>query len=135
QQQRHPPLVLGWMFLVLPFLPASNLFVTVGFVVAERVLYTPSVGWIILIVYGMQVSWTAVPRRRSWITTGVFLLFVLGCSRTVLRNKDWTSRETLIKAGLRSLPYNAKMHYNFANFLKDTSQPNLAVHHYQLALW
>lgn len=39
------------------------------------------------------------------------------------------------RAGLRSLPYNAKMHYNFANLLKDTSQPNLAVHHYQLALW
>ncbi|XP_018311479.1 transmembrane and TPR repeat-containing protein 1 [Mycetomoellerius zeteki] len=135
EQQRHPPLVLGWMFLVLPFLPASNLFVTVGFVVAERVLYTPSVGWIILVVYGMQVSWTAVPRRKSWITTGVVLLFGLGCFRTILRNNDWTSRETLIKAGLRSLPYNAKMHYNFANFLKDTSQPNLAVHHYQLALW
>ncbi|CAD1475195.1 unnamed protein product, partial [Heterotrigona itama] len=42
-QQRHPPLLLGWMFLVLPFLPASNLFITVGFVVAERVLYLPSV--------------------------------------------------------------------------------------------
>lgn len=39
QQQRHPPLVLGWMFLVLPFLPASNLLITVGFVIAERVLY------------------------------------------------------------------------------------------------
>lgn len=56
-----------------------------------------SVGWIILIVYGMQVSWAAVPRRRSWITTGVVLLLVLGCFRTVLRNNDWTSRETLIK--------------------------------------
>lgn len=60
-----------------------------------------SVGWIILIVYGMQVSWTAVPRRRSWITTGVVLLLVLGCFRTVLRNNDWTSRETLIKYVIR----------------------------------
>jgi hypothetical protein len=63
----------------------------------KSVLQFCSVGWIILIVYGIQASWTAVPRRRSWITTGVFLLFILGCSRTVLRNKDWTSRETLIK--------------------------------------
>lgn len=44
-------------------------------------------------------------------------------------------KSSCFRAGLRSLPYNAKMHYNFANFLKDTSQPNLAVHHYQLALW
>lgn len=41
QQQRHVPIVLGILLLVLPFLPAANLFVTVGFVVAERVLYIP----------------------------------------------------------------------------------------------
>jgi hypothetical protein len=34
-------LLLGALFLVLPFLPAANLVVTVGFVVAERVLYIP----------------------------------------------------------------------------------------------
>lgn len=135
QQQRHPPLLLGWMFLVLPFLPASNLFITVGFVVAERVLYMPSVGWILLVVYGMQISWTAIPRRRSLITMGIVLLLLLGCYKTVLRNRDWMSRESLIRAGLRSLPHNAKMHYNFANFLRDTSQPNRAILHYQLALW
>ncbi|KYM78302.1 hypothetical protein ALC53_10957 [Atta colombica] len=31
-------------FLVFPFLPASNLFFYVGFVIAERILYLPSVG-------------------------------------------------------------------------------------------
>ncbi|XP_029040158.2 protein O-mannosyl-transferase TMTC1-like isoform X2 [Osmia bicornis bicornis] len=108
EQQRHPPLLLGWMFLVLPFLPASNLFITVGFVVAERVLYMPSVGWILLVVYGMQISWTAIPRRRSLITTGIVLLLLLGCYRTVLRNRDWTSRETL----LRLWPTYASAHNN-----------------------
>lgn len=41
QHQRHVPVVLGFLLLVLPFLPATNLVVTVGFVVAERVLYIP----------------------------------------------------------------------------------------------
>lgn len=44
QQQRHPPIFLGWSILVLPFLPASNVLLTVGFVVAERVLYIPRYG-------------------------------------------------------------------------------------------
>ena len=35
-------------FLIIPFLPASNLFLRVGFVIAERVLYLPSVGFCIL---------------------------------------------------------------------------------------
>jgi hypothetical protein len=34
-------LLLGGLFLVIPFLPAANLVVTVGFVVAERLLYIP----------------------------------------------------------------------------------------------
>ncbi|XP_049514185.1 protein O-mannosyl-transferase TMTC1-like [Dermacentor silvarum] len=36
-----PGRLLPLLLAVLPFLPASNLFVSVGFVVAERVLYIP----------------------------------------------------------------------------------------------
>lgn len=56
-----------------------------------------SVGWILLVVYGMQISWTAIPRRRSLITMGIVLLLFLGCYKTVLRNRDWMSRESLIR--------------------------------------
>lgn len=38
--------------IVLPYLPASNLFFPVGFVVAERVLYLPSMGFCLLIAIG-----------------------------------------------------------------------------------
>jgi len=38
---------------VLPFLPASNMFFPVGFVVAERVLYMPSMGFCMLVAYGL----------------------------------------------------------------------------------
>ncbi|KAL1439467.1 hypothetical protein MTO96_010212 [Rhipicephalus appendiculatus] len=43
-QRLHDPslgLLVPLLLTLLPFLPASNLFVTVGFVVAERVLYIP----------------------------------------------------------------------------------------------
>ncbi|KAM5311527.1 protein O-mannosyl-transferase TMTC4 isoform 3-T3 [Glossophaga mutica] len=45
-------LTLGLGFLIIPFLPASNLFFRVGFVVAERVLYLPSAGYCILLTFG-----------------------------------------------------------------------------------
>lgn len=38
--------------VVFPFLPASNLFFPVGFVIAERVLYMPSMGFCMLVGYG-----------------------------------------------------------------------------------
>jgi len=41
--------------MVFPFIPASNLFFPVGFVVAERVLYVPSMGFCLLVAVGFQL--------------------------------------------------------------------------------
>lgn len=41
--------------IVLPFIPASNLFFPVGFVVAERVLYVPSMGFCVLVAHGFKI--------------------------------------------------------------------------------
>lgn len=41
--------------MVLPFIPASNLFFPVGFVVAERVLYVPSMGFCVLVAHGFKI--------------------------------------------------------------------------------
>lgn len=38
----------------IPFLPASNLFFRVGFVIAERILYLPSLGYCMLVALGME---------------------------------------------------------------------------------
>ncbi|CAL8123281.1 unnamed protein product [Orchesella dallaii] len=50
-------LLLQLSFLILPFLPATNLFFYVGFVVAERVLYMPSVGFCLVMGQGFLLVW------------------------------------------------------------------------------
>ncbi|GFX53341.1 transmembrane and TPR repeat-containing protein CG4050 [Trichonephila clavipes] len=45
----------GLSMCVFPFLPASNLFFPVGFVVAERVLYAPSMGFCLLVAHGFSL--------------------------------------------------------------------------------
>nr|XP_053655610.1 protein O-mannosyl-transferase TMTC2-like [Cherax quadricarinatus] len=112
-------LVLAWALLVLPFLPASNLATYVGFVVAERVLYLPSMGACLLVALGYQNLWRAITsykwhrtgdsrsRTRWWrgggwrvAATGawVALLLLLG-ARTLRRNQDWHSDEALYRSG------------------------------------
>ncbi|XP_022258926.1 transmembrane and TPR repeat-containing protein 1-like, partial [Limulus polyphemus] len=117
---------------VLPFLPASNLLVTVGFVVAERVLYIPSAGFFILIVHGLQKLKST---RFTWscrvMTLVIVTTFML---KTARRNTVWSSRETLFRSGLESVPQNAKVHYNFANLQKDLGDVDLAVKHYRIAI-
>ncbi|CAH1155250.1 unnamed protein product [Phaedon cochleariae] len=134
EDQKHTPVVLGLCLLVLPFLPATNLFVTVGFVVAERVLYIPSLGYILLVAYGIQLLWENQIAHRQTLLTFTILLLVSGCLRSLARNRDWRSRETLLRAGLMMLPHNAKMHYNYANFLRDSTRMELAKSHYYTAL-
>ncbi|XP_050544980.1 protein O-mannosyl-transferase TMTC1-like [Daktulosphaira vitifoliae] len=134
--QKHVPQVLAALLLVVPYIPASNLLVTVGFVVAERVLYIPSMGLILWCVYGLQ---TLMNSRKSrllniLIKLLVGLTLIVFVARTAIRNSDWLSRPTIIKAGLKTLPHNAKMHYNWANYRRDVGDTQTAVSHYREAL-
>ena len=47
--------LMSLSLMILPFLPASNLFFPVGFVLAERVLYIPSMGFCLLVALGMFI--------------------------------------------------------------------------------
>lgn len=81
--------------------------------------HTHSLGCVLLVVYGAQIMWETMSKYRSFIILMGILLITVGTCKTITRNRDWYSRENLLIAGLRVLPHNAKMHYNFGNFLKD----------------
>ncbi|CAB3221750.1 unnamed protein product [Arctia plantaginis] len=132
--QKHTPAVIGLLLMVLPFVPASNLLVTVGFVIAERVLYIPSVGSVIITAYGVQLMWCSKPGTKVVLAVGLAILAGSGVARTYRRNTDWRDRATLLRADLVTLPQNAKLHYNLANFLRETEQQDSAIKHYKEAL-
>jgi len=44
---------MSLVLVVLPFLPASSLLFRVGFVIAERNLYLPSTGFVLLVALGI----------------------------------------------------------------------------------
>ncbi len=54
--------------MILPFLPASNILFPVGFVLAERVLYLPSVGFCLLVALGYEVADREIIRRSRRTT-------------------------------------------------------------------
>lgn len=92
--------------LVLPFLPATNLFFYVGFVMAERVLYIPSMGFSLLVTLGIRAMFVKIRRRSSRVllfccAAGLILLYSL---RTVYRNQDWHSEEMLYRSGITVNP-------------------------------
>ncbi|KAM6292602.1 protein O-mannosyl-transferase TMTC1 [Porphyrio hochstetteri] len=130
----HKEVLVGLLFLVFPFIPASNLFFRVGFVVAERVLYMPSMGYCILFVHGLKKLSTWLNKWRITVLTLFALLLLLFSWKTVKQNEIWLSRESLFSSGVKTLPHNAKVHYNYANFLKDQGRNTEAIYHYKTAL-
>lgn len=105
--------------LAVPFLPAINLFFYVGFVVAERVLYIPSMGFCLLVAVGMRALYIRLRRKSS-------RTLILGCSaalvllfgiKTVMRNRDWQNEEMLYKSGISVNP--AKGNFNIVQVIQE----------------
>ncbi|KAG2460084.1 TMTC3 protein, partial [Polypterus senegalus] len=95
--------IMALSLLVLPFIPASNLFFPVGFVVAERVLYVPSMGYCILVAHGWKkLAYTCNLKKIMWI--GIAALIATHAVKTMHRNWDWESEYTLFMSALKVIP-------------------------------
>lgn len=96
-------------FLVVPFIPSSNL-VPIGFVLADRVLYLPSIGYCLLIAFGVQTFLLTSPKLIRIV--GVMMLLLLFMLRSNERAIDWQNNLQLFKSAVRVCPNNAKIYYN-----------------------
>jgi hypothetical protein len=99
-------LLLSLAFIAVPFLPATNLFFYVGFVVAERVLYIPSVGYCLLVGLGCHVVYSRT--SKNLVVICLALLLASFSVRTVQRNRDWMDEESLYRAGIPINPPKCK---------------------------
>ena len=100
-------IILSLAIIIFPFLPATNLFFYVGFVIAERVLYIPSMGFCLLVGHGADILHRKTIGRtflHSLLVVAVVMVTVLFCVRTVVRNRDWQNEESLYRSGLSVNP-------------------------------
>uniref|UniRef100_A0A4W6C4H4 Protein O-mannosyl-transferase TMTC3 n=1 Tax=Lates calcarifer TaxID=8187 RepID=A0A4W6C4H4_LATCA len=110
--------IMALSLIVLPFIPASNLFFPVGFVVAERVLYVPSMGFCVLVAHGFKiVSHKGHWKKISWLMIGVLL--TTHAVKTFNRNWDWESEYTLFTSALKVNKNNAKLWNNVGHALEN----------------
>lgn len=126
--------ILSLALLVLPFIPATNLFFYVGFVVAERVLYVPSMGFCLLVALGADQIYRKQEsgyKRKALIAVIILLVLVLSI-RTVRRNYDWMSEENLYRSGIQINP--PKAYGNLANILSAQGKKQEAEWAYKKAL-
>uniref|UniRef100_A0A8C4QZV6 dolichyl-phosphate-mannose--protein mannosyltransferase n=1 Tax=Eptatretus burgeri TaxID=7764 RepID=A0A8C4QZV6_EPTBU len=105
---------------VFPFLPASNLFFPVGFVVAERVLYLPSMGFCL----ATGLGWQRLASRRSvqlylFMSFGFAFLLATHGMKTLMRSHDWRTEYSLFTSALKVNKHNAKLWNNVGHALEN----------------
>lgn len=102
-------------FMVLPFVPACNILFYVGFVVAERVLYIPSVGFCLLLGLGagaLTKNWNRNEVRCRIFMLALIITLLTMCGCTLRRNLDWHDEESLFRSALHINPPKGKLHLN-----------------------
>ncbi|KFD58947.1 hypothetical protein M514_00110 [Trichuris suis] len=131
---RH--LLLGLSGVVIPFVPASNVFFTVGFVLAERVLYLPSLGFCWIAAYFiLRVKASMRHGSVKNLFTGLFCFTLAAFTcRCILRNNQWLNEWTLFTSGLSVCPNNAKIHYNLGKLNAKAGRRDEAFKYYEKAI-
>lgn len=115
----------GWLWLPMAFLfltlaPVTNIFILVGTIMAERLLYLPSVGFCMVAGgLGNAVRLWLQGRpfgRTTRLAWGGVLVVIIGALslQTLRRNTEWKDDATLWQSALRVSPRSAKAHLNLA---------------------
>lgn len=115
----------------------SNVFIKIGVGMAERLMYFPSVFFLLLIVFALQKLFKENPlaqsdenfkpyqipkyHKASFIT--VVIIAFLFSIKTIARNPDWDTSYSLFVADLPYLQESTRAHYYLGNELIKTVAP------------
>uniref|UniRef100_A0A4W3GGV8 dolichyl-phosphate-mannose--protein mannosyltransferase n=1 Tax=Callorhinchus milii TaxID=7868 RepID=A0A4W3GGV8_CALMI len=127
--------IFSLTLLIVPFLPATNLFFYVGFVIAERILYIPSMGFCLLVTVSLRALSVRMKKKafKNLVLSAAAALVVLYGLRTIVRNRDWHDEEMLYRSGIKVNP--AKAWGNLGNVLKSQGKVLEAEKAYRNALY
>ncbi|XP_046810295.1 protein O-mannosyl-transferase Tmtc3 [Lucilia cuprina] len=133
QYSRMLIMCLAW--IVLPFLPASNLFFPVGFVVAERILYMPSMGFCLLIAYGFErIREVSGKKMKYLLNIALLVLLLTHAIKSYKRNNDWKNEYTLFMSGVHVNDRNAKLFNNVGHALENEGRFEEALAYFRQAV-
>jgi hypothetical protein len=111
-RRRAPAASFGLWWLILSYLPVSNMLIPAGFITAERTLFFPSIG--VALVAGSAFEWlrTREGRVPRWATAGALgILLVLGLARSIDRQRVWKNNDVFFDQLVRDQPNGYRAHF------------------------
>ncbi|MDQ6633192.1 MAG: hypothetical protein M3Z10_00345 [Gemmatimonadota bacterium] len=110
-RKRAPVVSFGLLWLMIAFLPASNLLLPAGFVTAERTLFFPSVG-VVLIAGAIVVQLMRGPVRGRVATLAALgVLLTLGLMKSIDRQRVWKNNDVFFDQLVKDEPNGYRAHF------------------------
>jgi len=124
---------LGLTILLLPLAPVLYIRVVQANTLAERYVYLPSVGFLIIVFVGVERLVRARPRALVPLAVAFCLVAGLAAVGTVRRNAVWRSDDTLWAETLRR-PVDPVKHVTWGNNLLSRGSVAEAIEQYRMAV-
>jgi protein O-mannosyl-transferase len=112
-RRRSPAVSFGIWFAVIALLPTSNFIVPSGILLAERTLFLPSVG--AMLIAG-SIIWSGLSHARSrplriTAISALSAVVFVGAWHSYQRTKVWKNNEILLDTAVRDAPAVYRSHY------------------------
>lgn len=122
--QKNPWITYSILFFFITLSLASNVFKLIGITFAERLLFTPSVGFCILVAILLNTFFNQKNEKLNSTVLAISLLICLIYSVVAFnRNKDWKSNFVLYGKDAKPTSNSARVHYNYAALLLNDVVP------------
>jgi len=128
---RQPVTILGLGLIIIPFVPASNLFFLVGTTIGERLLYPCTVGWGLLTAMLATQSVTRGRRVFRCAVVGLVLIYVWN---SIARMGHWRSPQVLFLTDADHWGRSAKVLHSKGSELQAVGDIPGALHYYLKSL-
>jgi protein O-mannosyl-transferase len=105
-----PVFLIAFAFFFFPYIIVSNLIFPIGTIMGERLMYLPSIGFVLLLGAFLAFLY------KRWKYTGILIIIILSgySARTYSRNTDWHDDYTLTKIDYANNPKSVKLIYNMS---------------------
>jgi tetratricopeptide (TPR) repeat protein len=118
--RRKPVISFGILFYFLAFLATSNVFFIIGATVSERLLFLPSLGFCIFIVFVIFWLLENVGKESSKNTFLLMLPVIIVYSAIgIIHTPVWKNNYELFSAGVKSSPQSARANFAMASVYRE----------------
>jgi Flp pilus assembly protein TadD len=111
--KRRPALAFALLFAGLAFLPVANLLIPIGTIMAERLLYLPSVGFCLMAGALAAELRPSTGTARAASRAAIALVLLLFAVRGLVRLRDWRDDRTIFASAIAACPASVRAQYNY----------------------